>query len=121
MNFTTKVVSCDDYASIESQIESLECDWISALLSRFNVDPAILERAKSDHSYPKYEWRDYLLANFGIQIEKNLGNKKTVVTRTNFRKGDTIVVGEWSRPDIVRVGDGRGIRYEIHLKYFNLI
>lgn len=121
MNFTTKVVSCHTYADVTEQAAALEDGWIWALLTRFNIDPEILEKARTDHSYPKYEWRDYLLLNFGIQIEKDYSSKKTVVKRTNLKNGSTIVVGEWSRPEIMIVKNKDERRYELHLKYFNLI
>jgi hypothetical protein len=121
MNFTTKVVHCDTYEDVIAKIDSLEEDWIWALLARFNIPKDILERAKSDQSYPKYEWRDYLIANFGIQIERDFGKKKTIVKRTNLKKGDTIIVGEWSRPEIIHIKSRSESRYEVRLKYFNLI
>jgi hypothetical protein len=121
MNFTTKVVQCETYAEVGRQIEALENEWVWALLTRFNVSSEIIERAKNDPSYPKYEWRDYLIANFGLQIEKDFGLKKTIVKRTNFKKGDTITVGEWRQPEIIQINDGKTKRYEVHLKYFNLI
>jgi hypothetical protein len=120
MNFSTKVVNCDNYTAAVAQIETLEYEWIWALLSRFNVDEVLLERAKNDPSYPKYEWRDYLLSKFGLQIEKDFGSKKTTVKRTSFKKGETIVVGEWRRPILVRVMDGSKA-YQLHLDYFSLV
>lgn len=121
MNFTTKVVHCDSYEDVVTKIAALEQEWSWALLARFNVSPTNIERAKNDPSYPKYEWRDYLLMNFGIQIENDFGKKKTIVKRTNFKKGETIIVGEWEQPEIVIVKSGASKRYEVHLKYFNLI
>jgi hypothetical protein len=121
MNFTTKVVQCDSYEEVVAKIDALEHEWVWALLSRFNVSQSNIERAKNDPLYPKYEWRDYLLANFGIQVENDFGQKKTIVKRTNLKKGDTIVVGEWSRPEIIMIKNGSQKRYEVRLKYFNLI
>ena len=121
MNFTTKVVHCDTCAAVTERLAALEEEWVWALLTRFNVPQDILDKARNDASYPKYEWRDYLLMNFGIQIEMDFGSKKTIVKRTNLKKGDTIIVGEWSRPEIIQVKNGGHKRYELHLKYFSLI
>jgi hypothetical protein len=121
MIFSTKVLRCQNYAEVRQKVESMEEDWIWALLSRFNVSPDIIKRAQHDPTYPKYEWRDYLLATFGLQIEKDFALKKTIVTRTNFKKGDMIIVGEWHQPEIIQIREGKHSRYEVHLKYFSLI
>jgi hypothetical protein len=121
MIFTTKVVRCQTYKDVVDSISSLEEQWVWALLSRFNIPQDILDRAKNDPSYPKYEWRDYLIFNYGLQIEKDFGAKKTIVKRTNLKKGDTIIVGEWSEPEVIQVKTKSDRTYEIHLKYFNLI
>lgn len=121
MNFTTKSFKCDHYADVVAKVADLEQEWAWALLSRFNVDPSKIEMARNDPSYPKSEWRDFLLANYGIQVEYNFASKKTIITRTNFKKGDIIVVGEWSTPEITQVKQKHGKWYEVQLKYFNLI
>jgi hypothetical protein len=121
MKFTTKHLKCESYEQVVQQIGALREEWVWALLARFRVDPDILKRARHDDAYSKSEWRDYLIFNFGLQIEDDLSSKKITIKRTNIRKGETLIVGEWSYPEITHMIVNGQKWYEVDLKYYNLV
>ncbi len=121
MKFDKKAIRCDDYETALRQAESLESEWVYALLYRVRVDAKKLEWYQANPEHDKSIWRDFLLSQYGIQIEKNISTGGVVVKRTNLKKGTTLTIGEWSKPEIVLYKVGRERWYEIQLKYFSLI
>ncbi len=121
MKFDKKAIRCDNYAAAQQQIESLEAEWVYALLYRIRVDSKKLTWYQTNPEHDKSVWRDFLLSQYGIQIEKDLASGNLVVKKTNLKKGTTLVVGEWSKPEIILHKVGQERWYELVLKYSSLI
>ncbi len=121
MKFDKKAVRCESYGDVALTIAHLQSEWVFALLHRVRVDAHKLKWYQDNPEHDKSTWRDYLLSQYGIQIEDNLATGSIVVKKTNIKKGTTLIIGEWTKPEIVLHKLGRERWYEIHLKYFNLI
>lgn len=119
--FAVKKISCNSYADVPSKVAEAELSWLTSLLSRVNVPRIMTEKALSDDRYGKGAWRDYLFDTHGLLIVKNISKDKVVVTKVNTENGEKTVLGEWLKPEIVKVQGEDKVSYEINLKYWQIV
>lgn len=119
--FAIKKMSCASYIEIPPKIVEAEIQWLTSLLSRINVPQIMIDKVLSDDNYSKGSWRDYLFDTHGLLIIKNISQSKVVVTKINIDNGEKRVLGEWLKPEIVKVQGESKVSYDINLKYWQIV
>lgn len=119
--FAVKKISCASYTDVLPRIQEAELNWLTSLLSRANVPKIMIDKALTDEDYGKVAWREYLFDTHGLIIIKNISSHKVVITKVNTETSEKTVLGEWLKPEIVKVqGEGK-VSYDINLKYWQII
>lgn len=119
--FAIKKISCASYVEVPSKVAEAEQGWLTSLLARAKVPKIMIEKALSDDDYSKGAWRDYLFDTHGLIIIKNISKSKVVVTKVSTEDGSKTVLGEWLKPEIVKVQGESKVSYDINLKYWQII
>lgn len=119
--FAIKKISCSDYAEVLPKIGEAELNWLQSLLCKIKVPQIMIDKALNDAEYSKTAWRHYLFDTHGIIIVKNLASQRVVVTKINSNTGEKLVLGEWLKPEIVRIQGIDKIDYEINLKCWQIV
>lgn len=119
--FAIKKISCDNYASIFPKIEEAELDWLKSLLIRIKVPQIMIDKALMAEDYSKSAWRDYLFENYGIIIIKHLVKQKVTITKINTQTSEKMVLGEWLKPEIVKIKGLEKTSFEVNLKYWQIV
>lgn len=119
--FSVKKLSCSSYAEVPVKTSEAELSWLSSLLLRARVPQIMIDKALADNSYDKASWRDFLFDTYGIIIIKNVSKHKVVITKVDTDSGDKVILGEWLKPEVVRIKGQDAISYEINLKYWQII
>lgn len=120
MKFDIQTIRCSTEDIIETKATT-EANWIIALLRRFKVDPKMIDETISNEHQSKQVWRNFLFEKYGIRIEKNLTTETVVIRRLNLRTFEDTVLGEWKKPEIVRIVKEQERYCELHLKYWNIV
>ncbi len=103
-----------------TKIEELESEWLSSLLLRLKISKEMLDKRAKD-GVSNTAWRDHLLRNFGVSINKDLSTKTVSVWKYNEKDESTVKVGEWSKPEVVRIlKEGKTV-CELVLKFWQLL
>lgn len=119
--FAIKKISCASYSEISPKVVEAEIGWLTSILSSVSVPNIMIEKALSDYSYSKGAWRDYLFDTYGLIIVKNISKNKVVVTKVNSEDGGKLVLGEWLKPEVVKVQGDKTVSYDINLKYWQIV
>lgn len=118
--FSLKKLHCATLAEAQQKIKEAEVNWLVSLLSRVGIPKIMTDKVLSDNSYGKGAWRDYLFDTHGIYIIKDITKQKVVVTKVHIDTGDKLVIGEWLKPEIVKI-QGDSVSYDVNLKYWQLV
>jgi hypothetical protein len=117
--FNVRRVLCDTHRVTEVE-EQVEGQWLEALLLRSQVPKLMLKR-KYANRMGNAQWRDYLFDQFQLNIYKNLSTKQVKVYKWRESTNENILVGEWSRPEVVRKKQGRKTHCELRLRYWHIV
>jgi len=118
--FAIKTATCEA-SDIYKEIYKLETEWLSGLLQRAGIPGLVITKALGDESFSNEAWRNFLFDTKGITISKDLGDKSVEVFQINFDTGKKVKIGQWKKPEIVRLtADGR-LKCELHLKYWQIL
>ena len=119
IDFKVKKVLCETFKVVET-IAQLEQLWIESCLKSVGVPQIMMDQKTSGAIDNKY-WREYLILNFKLNIYKQLHRNKVEIHRINENTGASILIGEWSNPELVKVKKGNTIHCELILKYWQLV
>lgn len=113
-----KIETVTKYEDISPSITRLELEWINGTLVASGIPSIMLDQASK---MSKSAWRDYLFNTHGMYIIKDLGSDRVTITKINLESGEKIIVGEWSRPEIVKNIAGKTPTYDIVMKCWQIV
>lgn len=119
--FAVKKINCNSYSDVSSKIIEAEILWITSVLSRANVPLIMITKALSDATYSKGAWRDYLFDTHQLLVVKSISKNKVVITKVDTNNGSKLVLGEWLKPEVVKVQGEDKVSYDINLKYWQIV
>jgi hypothetical protein len=117
MKFTDKVVLCN-IEDAHKVAKETQLRWIEALLLRLKLDPIRIRAITTDTSYGSQAWRDYLVYENHISINKN-GDLVTI--EKHFDDRPKVILGKWEKPEMIRVKEGGKWHMQLKLKYSQLV
>jgi hypothetical protein len=118
MTPSRKIETVIKYGDISPTIDRLELEWINETLVRSGIPPIMLIQAPN---MSKSAWRDYLFDTHGMYIIKDLASGKVVITKINLESGEKIIIGEWSKPEIIKNISGKTPVYDLVLKCWQIV
>jgi len=116
MKFDHKIIRCD-CQDIHTSAAEYRDIWVSSLLLRMRVDSEKVNKAQYDMNYTSREWRNDLFYDHGLAVIKH--PDKVEITKRNAR--ESLVIGQWKEPEVVRVNKGKERYCELHLDYWQLV
>lgn len=117
--FKVKKVICETY-QVHETVNNLEALWIQSLLLRAGIPAPMLELKTSGKTLNQ-EWREYLIATWGISITKNLATQAVDVFKYNKEKEKNIPVGKWNKPEVVRMKKDGKVYCELQINQWYII
>jgi len=117
--FSLKKFECESHR-IHSTISSLEDQWLEALLLRCNVPKLTIDKKKSG-TLSNSHWREYLFTTFQLNIYKNLLDQSVRVYKVSLLTNENTLIAEWNKPEVVIKTSGKDRKYELRLKYWQII
>lgn len=115
-----KVAICST-DNLTSKIEELETEWVLSLLRSARVPQFMLDKFLNPDSYDARAWRNYLFDNYGITITKNLNDNSVDIFQVNLESGRKAKIGRWDKPEVSQLRKDGGIRYQLKLKFWQII
>ena len=117
--FNIRRVLCDTHQVLQT-VEDVEGQWLEAILLRSDV-PKLMLKNKYANRMGNSQWRDYLFEYFQLNIYKNLGSKRVRVYKWQDGTQENTLIGEWSKPEVVRIKQGRNTHCELRLRYWHIV
>lgn len=107
--------------SLISKISELESAWILSVLRKARIPQFMLDKLLNPENYDARAWRNYLFDNYGITITKNLGDGSVDMFQINLESGRKAKIGRWDKPEISQLRKDGGIKYQLKLKFWQII
>lgn len=117
--FNVRRALCDTHR-VPKTVEEIERKWLESLLLRSQVPQIMLDK-KASNQLGNSQWRDYLFDYFKLNIYKHLGTQGVKVYKWKETTEENVLVGEWSKPEVVRIKQGRKTHCELRLRYWHIV
>lgn len=118
--FSVKRAVCEA-PEVYSKTKELESEWIVALLRRLGIPKLMINKALTDTKFGAQAWRNYLFDSKGLQITHHAALQRTEIFKVDLETGKKTKIGQWSKPEIIRVKRGGKVECELHLKYWQIL